>query len=180
MDATHIHLMSNHVPLLATIFSLIILAWGMLKSEKSYQNLAMVGLIVAGIFSIIALQSGEGAEDIVESLPGVSESFIHDHEEAAETTNWIAIGIALVSLGGFGVRGLKPTLMKGYLWILLLGSILSAGMFSYTAYLGGQIRHSEIRPNATAIEVQPGEQYSKNEAKVAGMSRIVNKSADNL
>ena len=165
MDATHIHLMSNHVPLLATIFSLLILVWGLSKSEKSYQNLAMVGFMIAGIFSIIALQSGEGAEDIVENLPGVTENFIHDHEEAAETTNVIAIAIAVVSLGGFAVRRLKPKLMKGYLWLLLVGSLLSAGMFSYTAYLGGQIRHTEIRPNTTAIQLPSGEEHSTSEAE---------------
>jgi uncharacterized membrane protein len=160
MDAAHIHLISNHVPLLATIFSLLILVWGLFKSEKRYQNLAMVGFIIAGVFSIIALQSGEGAEDIVENLPGVAESFIHNHEEAAETTNWIAIILALASLGGFVVRRLKPMLIKTYLWILLVGSLLSASMFSYTAYLGGQIRHTEIRPDTSATQTQLGDEYS--------------------
>lgn len=163
MDATHIHLMSNHIPLLATIFSLLILAWGLFKSEKSYQNLAMIGFIIAGIFSIIALQSGEGAEDIVENLAGVNESFIHEHEDAAKTTNWIAIIIALVSLAGFFVRRIKPTLMKGYLWVLLVGSLLSAGMFSYTAYLGGQIRHTEIRPDAAATQIPSGDEKTADE-----------------
>lgn len=163
MDATHIHLMSNHVPLLATIFSLLILAWGLFKSEESYQNLAMVGFIIAGVFSIIALQSGEGAEDIVENLPGVTEAFIHDHEEAAETTNWIAIILALVSLGGFVVRRIKPALMKRHLWVLLLGSLLSAGMFSYTAYLGGQIRHTEIRPDTRTTQMPSGDEHSAKE-----------------
>lgn len=165
MDATHIHLMSNHVPLLATIFSVLILAWGLFKSEVSYQNLAMVGLIIAGVFSIIALQSGEGAEDIVENLPGVTENFIHDHEEAAETTNWIAIIMAVAALAGFGVRRMKETFMKKYLWILLLGSIVSAGMFSYTAYLGGQIRHTEIRPDTTATQIQSGDEETVNETE---------------
>ena len=165
MDATHIHLMSNHVPLLATIFSLLILAWGLWKSETSYQNLAMVGFIVAGVFSIIALQSGEGAEDIVETLAGVSESFIHDHEEAAKTTNWIAIILAFASLGGFAVRRMKPALVKSYLWVLLLGSLISAGMFSYTAYLGGQIRHTEIRPDATATQIESQSEHSDTESE---------------
>jgi hypothetical protein len=56
----------------------------------------MVGFIIAGILSIVALQSGEGAEDTVENLLGVTESYIHDHEEAAEITNWIAVALAVV------------------------------------------------------------------------------------
>lgn len=165
MDATHIHLMANHVPLLATIFSVLILGWGIFKHNVSFQNLAMVGFIIAGVFSIIALQSGEGAEDIVENLPGVTESFIHDHEEAAETTNWIAIAVALVSLAGFWVRRMKATFMKKHLWILLVGSVVSAGMFSYTAYLGGQIRHTEIRPDTSVQQLDAGTENNSQETE---------------
>lgn len=161
MDATHIHLMSNHVPILATIFSVLILGWGLFKSEKSYQQLAMVGFIIAGVFSIIAMQSGEGAEDIVENLPGVTESFIHDHEETAEITNWVAIIIAVTALAGFVIRKMKATIMKQYLWVLLVGGIISAGMFSYTAYLGGQIRHTEIRPDTSAQQLDAGNEQNK-------------------
>lgn len=161
MDATHLHLLINHIPILTTIFSVLILLWGIIKSNKSFQQLAMVGFIIAGILSIVALQSGEGAEDIVENLPGVTERYIHDHEEAAGITNWIAVAIALISLGGFAVQRIKPTLMKGYLWFLLLGSLVSAGMFSYTAYLGGQIRHTEIRPDASQPQLDTGNNNSE-------------------
>ncbi len=165
MDATHIHLMANHVPLQTTIFSLLILGWGIFKHNVNFQNLAMVGFVIAGVFSIIALQSGEGAEDIVENLPGVAESFIHNHEEAAETTNWIAITVALMSLAGFGVRRMKATFMEKYLWILWVGSVVSAGMFSYTAYLGGQIRHTEIRPDASVQQTDAANAHNSEETE---------------
>jgi|AntDeeMinimDraft_5_1070356.scaffolds.fasta_scaffold11337_1 uncharacterized membrane protein HdeD (DUF308 family) len=150
MDATHLHLLINHVPILTTVFAVLILLWGIIRSNKSFQQLAMVGFIIAGILSIVALQSGEGAEDTVENLPGVTESYIHDHEEAAEITNWIAVALAVVSGVGFAISRFNPGIMKMYLYVLLTGGIVSAGMFSYTAYLGGQIRHTEIRPETTA------------------------------
>ncbi|MEO6149344.1 MAG: hypothetical protein ABIP28_04245 [Mucilaginibacter sp.] len=33
----------------------------------------------------IALQTGEGAEEVVEHLQGVNKKLIHEHEEQAET-----------------------------------------------------------------------------------------------
>lgn len=157
MDATHLHLLINHVPILTTVFSALILLWGIIKSNKSFQQLALVGFIIAGIFSVVALQSGEKAEETVENLPGVTESYIHDHEEAAEVTNWIAIALAVVSILGFAVSRYKPKMMKAYLYLLLIGGIVSGGMFSYTAYLGGQIRHTEIRPDTNQSQLDTGE-----------------------
>lgn len=163
MDATHLHLLANHIPILASVFSVFILGWGMLRGNKSFQQLAMVGFVVAGIFSIIALQSGEGAEDIVENLPGVTERYIHDHEEVAETTNWIAILLGVVSLAGLATLRGKPKISKVFLGIVLAGGLVSAGMFSYTAYLGGQIRHTEIRPDTTATQIQSGDEQTSSE-----------------
>ena len=51
---------------------------------------------------------------------------------------------------GVAISRFKPGIMKMYLYVLLTGGIVSAGMLSYTAYLGGQIRHTEIRPETTA------------------------------
>lgn len=152
MDSVHLHLLINHVPVLATIFSVLILLWGIIKSEKSYYRLAMVGFILAGVFSIVALQSGEGAEEAVEHLAGVSENMIHDHEEVAEVTNWIAVALGLASIGGFVIQKYKTAVMKPYLTVLLVVGFASSGAFIYTAYLGGQIRHTEIRSQQTGAE----------------------------
>lgn len=172
MDATHLHLLTNHIPILTTIFSVLILGWGIFKSEKNLQNLAMIGFIIAGVLSIVVLQSGEGAEETVESLAGVTENVIHNHEEAAETTNWIAMVMGVMAIGGFVLRKTKPRLMKGYLWILLIGGMLSAGMFSYTAYLGGHIRHTEIRPDTAETQLQLEKNQPSGEAEAEGDESI--------
>jgi uncharacterized membrane protein len=147
MDAVHLHLLITHVPVLATIFSFLILIWGVAKPEKHYYQLAMVGFIIAALLSIVAVQSGEGAEETAEELPGVTETVIHNHEEAAEITNWIAIILGVASIGGFYIMKNKAESMKNYLKILLLLGLVSSGAFIYTAYLGGQVRHTEIRPD---------------------------------
>ena len=158
MDAAHIHLLITHVPIMATIFSLLILIWGLVRKEQKYQMLAMAGFIFAGIFSLVALNTGEGAEEAVENLAGVSRSFIHNHEEAAEVANWMAMILGVASIGGFILQKVKPAVMKTYTMLVLLIAIVSSGAFTYTGYLGGQVRHTEIRPQATtSMQAQPGE-----------------------
>ena len=163
MDSTHIHLITNHIPVLTTIFSDYILGWGLFRSDKSYQEIALVGFIIAGIFSIVAMQSGEGAEDLVENIPGISESFIHDHEEVAEITNWVAVAMALASLAAFWMRAKKYRFFNGYLKLLLVGGILSGTLFSYTAYQGGQIRHTEIRADSAGVQQAEADEEGSSE-----------------
>lgn len=144
MEAVHLHLLINHVPILLTIFSVLIMLWGMLKSEKAYINLALTGFIIAGVFSIVAFQSGEASEDAVETLAGISESYIHDHEEVAEIANIMAIILAVFSISAFIIKKYKPALFKPVKILVILLGFISSGMFSYTAYLGGNIRHTEL------------------------------------
>jgi len=163
MDSVHLHLLITHVPVLATIFSFLVFVWGMIQSDKKYYHLAMVGFIAAGILSIVALQSGEGAEEAVEHLAGVSESVIHTHQESAEVTNWIAILLGVASIGGFLIEKYKPSLTKAYMVIILLLGLVSSGSFTYTAYLGGQVRHSEIRTQSAANQTEQGTESEEHE-----------------
>lgn len=151
MNAVHLHLMVNHIPILATFFSLCILAWSQYKGNKSFFSLAMIGFIIAGVFSIIALQSGEAAEEIVEHLAGISGDVIHEHEEMAETANWLAVLLGIGGITGLFIQKKKESLMKISGLILLLIALISTGVFAYTAYLGGQIIHQELESN-TQIE----------------------------
>lgn len=151
MESVHLHLLINHVPILLTIFSLFILLWGMYKKENAVIHLSMAGFVIAAVFSVIAMQTGEGAEDIIEKLSGISEALIHDHEELAELANYGAILLGLVALAAFAIEKYRPAFYKPVKVVIVVLAFLSAGLFSYTAYLGGQIRHSEIRESESSM-----------------------------
>ena len=154
MNAAHLHLVVNHVPILVSILSVLVLAWGMYRSNKSFQQLALIGFVVAGLFSFIAVQSGGDAEEIVEDLGGVSHNMIHEHEEAAETVNWIAVLLGVASLAALQISRSKSGINKKFLAVLLVVGTVSSGMFVYAGYLGGEIRHTEIRSNSANDSVQ--------------------------
>lgn len=167
MNAAHYHLMLNHVPVLATYFSLVVLLWGLIRKNDSYKTVAYVGFVVAAIFSIVAVQTGEGAEEIVEGLSGVSESIIHEHEEAAEGAQWVSIVLGIVALGGLFLKNFSRNIKKYLATVAVVLGFVSAGYMAYTAYEGGQIRHTEIRdqnanqPGVTGTEESEGYEESE-------------------
>ena len=149
MNAAHYHLLINHVPILATFFSIAILLWGLAAKSKSIKKVALVGFIVAGVFSVVAFQTGESAEDIVEDLPTVSHDVIEAHEESASTAQWLAIVLGVGGIVGLFMTSKSTKGLNKFLWLLLAYSLVAAVSLGYTAYEGGQIRHTELRENTS-------------------------------
>jgi uncharacterized membrane protein len=104
-----------------------------------------------GIFVIIALIAipvyftGGGAEEVVEHLPGVSESIIERHEDSAFSTFVMVEILGLLTLGGLFLYRRPQTLSNWFVILSLVLSIIIGGLMTRTANLGGQIRHTEIR-----------------------------------
>ena len=149
MNAAHYHLLINHVPILASFFSIAILVWGITAKSRSIKKVALVGFIVAGIFSIVAFQTGESAEEIVEDLPTVSHDIIEGHEESAATAQWLTIILGVGGIVGLYMVSKSTKGVNTFMWVLLVYSLVAAASLGYTAYEGGQIRHTELRENTT-------------------------------
>ena len=160
MNAAHYHLLINHVPILATFFSIAVMVWGIAAKSEAIKKVALVGFVVAGVFAIVAFQTGESAEDIVEDLPGVTHEMIEGHEESAGTAQWLTILLGVGGLAGLFMNSKSIKGLDKYLWLLLAYSLVVAASLGYTAYEGGQIRHTELRENPaeTTSQLQSEEQ----------------------
>lgn len=94
--------------------------------------------------------TGEPAEENIEHLPGVSESLIEAHEEAAEKSL-----ILTLIIGGAAVLALlgpqKPGFQKYVNLLLILVTAIAVGSLGYTANLGGKIRHPEFHEKSNEV-----------------------------
>lgn len=149
MDLVHIHLLLNHVPVIGAVFTALLLAIALLRdsTELGKTSLGILGLLAA--VAIVVYLTGEPTEEIVERLPGFSESAMESHEEAALVAT-IAIGVlGVLALGALAVfrHRVLPRWVNG---ATLVATLAVTAMMGYTANLGGQIRHSEIRPGGVA------------------------------
>lgn len=144
MNAAHWHLVLNHIPVLATLFSIPVLVWGMVTNQPQIKKIALVGFIISALAVVAVFQSGESAEDIVENIPGISEDAIEAHEEAAEPAQWLTIVLGLGGLAGLWGVAKTAKGVRTFFWMLLMYSMVTAGFLVYTANLGGKIHHPEI------------------------------------
>lgn len=144
MDLVHLHLLLNHVPVIGIVFTSLLLALAFLRNstELGKTSLGLLGLLAA--VAIVVYLTGEPTEELVERLPGFSEAAMERHEDVAlvATIAMTVVGLlALAALALFRHRTL-PRWISG---VALLASLAVTGVMGYTANLGGQIRHSEIR-----------------------------------
>ena len=156
MDQTHIHLFLNHAPVAGVAFGLFFLAIGLIKRSQSMRLSAITLFTLSALLVLPVFFTGEAAEETAEGLPGVSESIIETHEDAAKTAlaGMIVLGVAsIVTLTIFAKRHLIPKSLLSAVGVL---AVLAMVLIGRTAYLGGQIRHSEVRSGATPAGEQNG------------------------
>ncbi len=154
MDAVHIHLVLVHFPIVGILFGLIILAIGLYKKNEVLQKTSLVILVLMALVTIPVFLSGEGAEETVEHLAGVSETIIENHEELAEVAIWFMEALGLLSLLGLVAIKKNLSIKNTVLISTLLFSIVTFGIFAQLGNLGGQIRHSEIRANKAGTQIE--------------------------
>lgn len=145
MNAAHLHLILNHFPLVGFVFSFLILALGLFRSNESYVRVGLLIILVSVLFAVPTYLAGEPAEEIIEKLPGFSEKLVEAHEEAAELAIWF-IGITALAAGAaLWLSNKKTVSTKVILRLVLVLNFISLLLIARTSNLGGKISHPEVR-----------------------------------
>lgn len=149
MNPAHLHLLLNHLPIVGVLGGALLLAWGLLRNEDAVTRAALGALCLAGAAAVGVYFTGEPAEEMVESLAGVSEAALEAHEEAAL---WAAVGGGVLAvLAGLALAAARSRAAARRVGVGVLAvAAVALGAMGWTANLGGQIRHSELRPEAAA------------------------------
>jgi hypothetical protein len=156
LTSAHVHLAVNHLPVFAALLATASLTFAAVVHHASARNLGLGLLLFAALSALPAYFSGEGAEEIVEDRPGVSEAFIERHEEAADRALAVTLAAGVIAGAALvAVRLRREALVRVLFVIALLASLASTGLMAQVAHLGGQIRHDEIRPAVASAEAQP-------------------------
>jgi len=157
MNSAHNHLIVNHLPIIIPIVGIMVMIGGFIFRSEVIKRTSYFIFIVAALSAIVASATGDGAEQAIEHLPGVSERLLHAHEEAAET-----FSIILYLLGGLSVVALWASWkQKSYSrllsWVVIGFGVVVLFFSKQTGTSGGVIRHSEIRTDTTGIQSTPSQ-----------------------
>lgn len=153
MSLVHWHLILVHLPILFIPLALLILLLGAWLKNEGYKALAMALFLATAMISVPAFLTGESAEEAVEDLPLVSNSIIEAHEEAAEFAFYVTLLTGALACLGLVLRK-NPRFQRVSMAGLVFTGVVSSVSLGRAGYLGGQIRHSEIR-DGNAIEKAP-------------------------
>jgi hypothetical protein len=176
MDIAYLHLVTNHIPIIGLPFALFLLLAGVWLKSDEIKAFGLLAFTVLGFLTLGVYLLGQGGEDFVEDLAGVSHDAIENHEKMA-TVSLLMVGLtAIVSLFGLTVyKGFRlllrrapdkienaetesaainsrPYFPKWLIFAVLILALLSSGVLGYTGKLGGKIRHTEFYSGAANTE----------------------------
>jgi hypothetical protein len=161
MSIPHLHLILTHAPIFAVLFGAAVLAVALLRRSRELRWTAYALFLAGALVTIPVFLSGEGSEEAVEHLAGVSETVIEAHADAAKVSLIAIEALGVLSLVAVVMERLRPGFIAAAAAILVIAGSLTTASLGYTANLGGQIRHSEIRTTV----------LSANEATAEGFDR---------
>jgi len=158
MSFTHIHLLLNHFPVIGSVIGVALIAFATYRKNSNLVKVSLGLFVVLAAIGLVVYFTGESAEEAVEHLPGFSEAITEKHEEVAL--------VATIAMSAFGALALGALVaLRRHVvprWISL-GSLVAAiavsGVMSYTAMLGGQVRHTEVRSGSAVSGAQPSESH---------------------
>ena len=145
MNYPHLHLLINHLPVLGSIFSLLLVLLAMRRRSRDLTRLALWVTLVAGLSVWPAHLTGDEAHEQVENYPAFDHDTTHEHEDAADfALAWMLATAAAAGVTLYLGRGerTEPRWARG---AVLLCLAFSVAVLARTAWLGGAIRHAEIR-----------------------------------
>ena len=145
MNGAHWHLVVNHLPIIFPLVGVIVMITGFISKSETVKRTAFMIFILGALAAIAAMTTGEGAEEVVEKINGITENYIENHEETAETFAFLSY-----ILGGISLFGLYASLkQKTFSTIISISTLVFAFVVLFfakqTGTTGGEIRHTEIR-----------------------------------
>jgi len=145
MNGAHLHLVVNHLPIIFPIVGVLVMITGLISKSESVKRTAFMIFILGALTTVAAMNTGEGAEEIVEKIKGVTDNYIESHEESAES-----FAILSYLLGGLSVLGLLASFkQKSFSSLISISTLIFAFVVLFfakkTGTTGGEIRHTEIR-----------------------------------
>lgn len=145
MNGAHLHLLVNHLPVIGSIFAILMLIWALVRKNTDVAQAALGLFVIAGIAGLAAYFTGEPAEHVAKQIAGVTKSAIHTHEESAEVATVLLSAYGVLALGALiYLRKRAAVFPRRLITLALILSFIPAGAMGWTANQGGKIRHPEI------------------------------------
>ncbi len=145
MNGAHWHLVLNHLPIIFPIVGVLVMIAGVISKSEAVKRTSFMIFIFSAVAAIAAMRTGEGAEEIVEKINGVTENYIEIHEATAETFSLLSYILGGISLLGLWASFKQKSFSSIVSMITLVFAFVVLFFAKQTGTTGGEIIHTEIR-----------------------------------
>ena len=146
------HLMINHLPIVGTFLGTLVLIFALWRRSDHTEVAAYFLFIISSLGAVIAYLTGEGAEEAVEHIQGISKNAIERHEDFSIYPLILLIILGIASIAGIILILKRSGWTKKMSYIILTFSVVSLGFITWAGYLGGQIRHTEMNKEPVSVQ----------------------------
>jgi uncharacterized membrane protein len=160
VNLAHLHLILNHFPVVGSVIVALLLAFALQRRSDDVGRAALLLAALIGVMAIITYFTGEPAEELVERLPDVSKAAIEEHEDAALVATIVVGALGALSIVALYLHRGAHALSRRMTGSAFALSLVACAVMGYTALLGGQVRHSEIR-GSTPGTVAPNDEHDR-------------------
>jgi hypothetical protein len=151
VELAHAHLLLNHVPTIGLVFGFGLFLFSLVRRDNGLLQASLAALYLVAIMAFPTFMTGYAARLTIRRHPGFSELLTEGHQGAA------VMALILIEITGAAAWvGLWQQRRNGEAarWTIVLVmtlAIVTMGLVTRAANMGGEITHSEIR----AIEDLP-------------------------
>jgi uncharacterized membrane protein len=151
MDTTHLHLLLNHVPTIGFIVALGFFVVALIGKSDHIKQASLVLMVGIAFITIPTYVTGNAAWAAIETMEDMRASIAETHEGAAFLA-MVSIEVtgALAFLGLWSLRR-TGKLSSAATGVIFLSGVLSFILVAGAANLGGELRHTEIRPTEESV-----------------------------
>lgn len=145
MNEAHYHLVLNHFPIIIPFIGLLVIIGGFMVKSEIVKRTACCIFILGSLASFVAIATGDGAEQTVVQIDGISKNLIHEHEEKAEVFALLSYMLGLISIAALWASLKKKSYARYIGFSIIVYCLVVLYFAKQTGTTGGEIRHSEIR-----------------------------------
>ena len=145
MNAPYLHLVTVHLPVVGLMAALVILIASQFRKDEFLNKLGYSFVLFCAVTACIAYFTGGATYESLESRLTEARPIIEDHAiiGRAAFVGMILLGVAVLSAFFQYWQEEKPA--AWHRWAILIATVALCYILAWTAHLGGQVRHDEIR-----------------------------------
>lgn len=148
LNGAHVHLLVNHIPVLAAGFALVFFILALWRNSDGWLRGGLLLLVFALAGDLAAYLSGPSAVHAIAGMPRSSDAALEAHHARAGYA--IVTGVIVVVVGAIALilRKRNPQRSSWAKIALAAATLVHALVLAWTSLAGGKINHPELQDAA--------------------------------